>query len=264
MRHTGTIERGACLGGRERGFALAELLAVLIMLIAIGAVIGAFMPDARRRSQMSGSLTNLQRLGAAAADYGMENADSVFSFTWRASAMGQRCDNGDDTYTFPPASTDLQAAANQAICILRRQGRRDIQQITGWIPHIQYNHLALADYLGEQLPSRLFVSPGDRFRLEWQDALTRNPANPRQGFFDLTCRPFGNSNNESRWPYSSSYEMPPAFFSPDAAMNGVQTIGQGPDSHRTYTIGSQSMPLGRRILSEIRHPSQKAMMFETN
>jgi len=242
-----------------RAFARAELLALLTILALIGVLLAVAFPDSRHRARLGASLTNLQRLGAGAADYAQDNADAVYSFTWRA-GPGRMCEDG---YNFGATSTDLQAAADQAVCIMRNlSGRTDIVRIDGWIPHLLYNHLPLIQYMGESLPSPLVVSPGDQRRLLWQKAIQENPSDPNTPYFALRCRPGGSSNAEKRWPYSSSYEIPPAFFSPDAQIGGVPTISQGP-AHNQYNTGTAT-PLGRRVLSEIRFPSQKAMLYETN
>ncbi|MGE3108322.1 MAG: type II secretion system protein [Phycisphaerales bacterium] len=247
-------------GAGDRAFVLAELLCVIALLLVLAVVIAVLGPENRYRSQMAGSLNNLQRLGSGIADYGLQSSDSVVSFTWRA-GESRTCDD----YAFPVAGSDLDAAANQAVCILRRQtGRTDITQISGWFPHLFYNMLPLLEYLDEPLPSRLVVSPGDNVRVAWQDAVRRDPADPNGPYFNMRCRPGypSASNTDKRWPFSSSYEMPPAFYSPDAAVGNVQTIAQS-NTHSLFFFGA-STPLGRRLLSDIRHPSQKAMMYESN
>lgn len=74
-------------------------------------------------------------------------------------------------------------------------------------------------------------------------------------FFALPNRPQGNDNTVRRWPFSSSFELGPAFFSPDA---GTNAIARG-STHAQYNF-SPGITLGNRRLSEIRFPSQKAML----
>ncbi len=245
-----------------RAFAACELLTVIVIVAILAAILATMMPDSRRRSQLAGSLTNQQRLGAGIADYGLENEDSVVSFTWRT---GESRTCGD--ITFPVASSDLIAAANQAICILREQGgRTDITPTAfpNWLPHTFYNLLPLMVYMDEPLPSKLLVSPGDRFRLEWQRAVTSVPGDPNGPFFSLACRPGSGTSGAAltRWPYSSSYEMGPSFFSPDRSVGAIGTISQA-SGHSTYNIPGNT-PLGRRRLSEVAFPSHKAVLYEQN
>src|SRR6185295_177431 len=94
-----------------------------------------------------------------------DNEDRVFSFSWR---QGERHVDPDG-YVYPAASSDLQAAADQAVSIIRRRaGRPDMTAVFNWIPHIFYNYLALVDYLGRPLPAEFAVSPSDHTVLAWQ------------------------------------------------------------------------------------------------
>lgn len=244
---------------RIPAFALAELLLAVAMVGIVIAIAAVALPDSRRRSMASGSVQNLGQIGSAARLFAADSNDAVFSFTWRAGS-GHQC----GSYTFPLATTDLQAAADQAICIIRERGNRpDITRISNWVPHVFYSHLALLDYLGEGLPSTWVVSPGDRKRLLWQQAVTAVPGDPNTAYFGSGC-PLINSNEAKRWAYSSSYEMPPAWFSPDAMANGISTVSQnGVPTHRQYLVGDSLTPFGRRTLSEVRFPSQKVMMHES-
>jgi hypothetical protein len=152
---------------------------------------------------------------------------------------------------------------------MRERGNRpDITAIRGWAPHVLYNHLVLADYLGDALPGDMFVSPGDAPRLSWRRAVTQDPNDPNTPFFNLVCRPGGTDNPTKRWPYSSSYEMQPSFYSPDALMSTPQgvvpTVAQDPSGHRYYLIGNSLTVLGHRRMDEVRYPSHKAMLYETN
>jgi hypothetical protein len=127
------------------------------------------------------------------------------------------------------------------------------------VPHLFYGHLVLADYLQQALPAPGYVSPGDHNRLAWQ----RNPATL---FCQLTNRPNVGScgPNEARWPYSSSYEQGIAFWCPDGTYTGpngtVNTVSQA-STHFQFTVPS-GVPFGRRLLSEVTYPSQKAMVWE--
>jgi hypothetical protein len=245
-----------------RGFVLAELVAIVIILTLVVCIASLLLPDARRRARLAGSIQNLQQLGKSATAFAADKENRVFSFDWEPGL--NRCDD----YVFPASSTHTQAAADQAICIMRRLGNRpDIQQITAWIPHVRYSHLALADYLGESLPSAIFASPGDAPLLAWSRAVREDPNDPNTPYFNLTCRPAGTSNGDKRWPYSSSYELQPSFYSPDALAftpNGpIPTVAQA-GAHNLFSIGTSQTPLGTRRMDEVAHPANKAMMYETN
>src|SRR5690606_32282463 len=104
---------------------------------------------------------------------------------------------------------------NQAADLIRRRtGRTDILPIDGWVPHLSYSPLVLVDYLDTELPARSMASSADRLRLLWQ-------SDPEEGYYALRTNerpsPLGDDNSAKRWPYSSSYELPPAFWSRDAS-----------------------------------------------
>ncbi len=138
-----------------------------------------------------------------------------------------------------------------------RGNRPDIQPITTWLPHILYTHLVLIDYLDQELPAKWVVSPGDVTRLAWQRDPVNFDALPTSG------RPSGASGNiGARWPYSSSYETPPPSSLPTKTEGSAQTVTQAAQ-HNQYNIPAGDGWLGRRLLSEIAFPSQKAMTYES-
>ncbi len=251
------------LHGR-RGFALVELAVVILILLLLGVIASLLLPDARRRARLAGSIQNLQQIGKAATSFAADKNNRIFSFDWEPGI--HQCGN----YTFPVSTTYMEAAADQAVCILRERGNRtDIQTIRGWFPHVLYSHLVLIDYVPGSLPGDVFASPGDGPRLAWQRAIRENPKDPNTPYFSLQCRPAGNSNGDKRWPYSTSYELQPSFYSPDALQTvqggtSIPTVVQDPGGHRFYQAGTSATVLGNRRFDEVRYPSQKAMMYEAN
>lgn len=264
MRHShDSLRRDTRVKVAPRAFALPELLGVVFILTVVVAALAVLIPDSRQKSRLGGSLTNLQRLGAGFADYAIDREDAVATFTWRA-GPARVCGDG---FEFPASTTDLQAAANQGVCILRTLGQRpDINPFGGWVPHISYNLLPLMEYLNEPLPSTLIVSPGDRLRLQWQQAARLDPNDPEGAQWFLPCSGLSApvTNSTRRLPFSSSYEVQPSFFSPDLGTPSVPTISQNAMGHRWYNIDTSATPLGRRRVSEVVFPSQKALVYETN
>jgi Tfp pilus assembly protein PilE len=232
-----------------RAFVLAEAAGVVVILAILAAVLCISTGDARRRSRLAGSIANLQHYAAGTSAYAADNDNRVWTFTWRA---------GDNLSHYPDlngATSDNQAAANQAVDILRRRaGRLDIAPITGWVPNILYSHLVLNDYLDQPLPTKTIASPEDVNRLAWQ----RDPLN----YFNLPNRPnFPTADNANkRWPYSSSYELGAPFFSRDAGTSQGQTVQQDSNDHHYYYVGT--LPMGDRRLTQVAFPSQKAMVYE--
>lgn len=253
---------------RRRAFTLIELLIVIAIIALLVGILLPVLAEARKSSRKSICYSNLHQFGLALQGYSTDFRDNLASFTWRRGAtysVRDLANDAEDTYTFPAAATDIQAAAQQAIAVFRyRADRLDINATTfpNWIPHILYSHLVLNDYLQQRLPERMVACPDDRNLLDWQDGVQANPAMPDQGFFALSNRPGAGSTDAQlkRWPYSSSYTLPPSFYSPDKTVGARGAISQGP-AHNTYNIPTTA-DLGRRKYTEVTFPQNKAMMFD--
>src|SRR5690606_35072698 len=121
-----------------------------------------------------------------------------------------------------PASTDVAAAADQAIYIIRtRTGREDIERITGmnWVPHILYSHLVLQDYLAARLPEPMAVCPDDIWRARW----ARDVPGFEQNIYE-PYQPDATVPNNMRWAYSSSYQVVPAAYARGRPGNRLHQI----------------------------------------
>jgi prepilin-type N-terminal cleavage/methylation domain-containing protein len=234
---------------RSGGFTLIELL-VVIAIIAL--LIGILLPalgEARRAGKLAVCINNMKQIGTATHTYGGDFQDRLFAFTWRA---------GKQYAAWAPAAgTDVQAAADQAVDILKRRADRDdITQITGWIPHIQYTHLVIQDYLASRLPEKLVVCPEDRVRLLWAS----DPRAFDQGALQpaSTTSPPG-TNPGKRWPYSSSYQVTTAAFDRSTVGNRIFHGG----THYQYTIPTTAA-LGNTKLADVEFPSSKVHLHDQN
>ncbi|MGE3106957.1 MAG: type II secretion system protein [Phycisphaerales bacterium] len=252
--------------GRCRGFTLIEVLVVIAVIALLVAILLPALGEARQAGRKAVCQSNLHQFGIAYQNYASDFKDNMASFTWRggvAYTMRDVAPDSDDPYSFPAAGTDNQAAANQAVAILRhRADRRDINQIPVWIPHILYSHLVLNDYLQQRLPEKMVACPGDRVRNLWQDAVVQVPGDPNGPFWALAERPGGMTNSEKRWPYSSSYTLPPSYYSADRGTAVAPTISQAAMGHRWYNTGNANTRLGKRKYSEVSFPQNKAMMYD--
>jgi prepilin-type N-terminal cleavage/methylation domain-containing protein len=245
------------LAQRRRAFTLIELL-VVIAIIAL--LIGILLPalgEARKTAKMVLDMNNQKQLGTGTNSYATDYQDKNPTFSW-----------GPDQpeNPFGAAGSFLQAAADQAIWIINERGGRDLSRITGWIPHVLYSHLPLQDYLASRLPEKLVVSPADLHRNRWQDwrgyeawEYVPNPAGKASGKM---------SNDDKRWPYSSSYRAVVALYDKGQSRNIKAASGtyvsrrlRWGSSHRLYSVPGAA-DLGATNASEVAFPSGKVLMFD--
>lgn len=235
---------------RPQGFALWELAAAIAVVAILAAMAAVSLSESRRQASLGDNFANLKQFAIGTSAYAADNDDRMWGFSWEPFVQY--------TPDIPPAFSYIDAHAYQAIHIIRTRGNRpDFPLHPNWIANFLYSHLTLIDYLEAPLPARFVASPEDRLRLLWQvDPIHVYPTLPPNQ------RPESPGLGGDLPPYSSSYDVPPAFWSPDAGASRLLTaehIYGG--SHHDYIIGSDT-PLGGRRLHEIAFPAQKVMLFE--
>ncbi len=236
----------------RNGFTLIELL-VVIAIIAL--LIGILLPalgEARKTARTAISGSNLRQLATSMNSYATDFKDRIQGFNWRTN------DKKSDYTDLNAHTDDVNAAAHQAVDIIRRRTGRDatsIPVINGWIPHILYNHLVALDYLASRLPEKIVACPEDRNRQNWQ----KDPENNFDKGLWLPQQPPGTgmpTPTDRRWPYSSTYR--PTISTFDTSVVGSRITQAG---YNTYNVPGGVSVSGTK-LSTVNAPSSKVYMYE--
>jgi prepilin-type N-terminal cleavage/methylation domain-containing protein len=246
---------------KSAGFTLIELLVVIAIIALLISLLLPALGQWRQTGRQLVCQSNLKNQGVATHSYAADYRDKLYSFSWRADLTS----NTQFTDLQAPG-TDIEATVFQATDIVRRRTGNDASTLsvpqmtggggeggTGWIPHILYTHLVLQDYVSSQLPEKAVVCPEDSNRLRWQNVQEYNAG---------ALLPLQPPVTQRRWPYSSSYQVVPASFSPDARSGDIQTIGPG-NTYFSYDVPPQVGFLGKRLLVDVRFPAQKVQLFDS-
>lgn len=234
---------GASAGGPagargRRGFALADLVMLLLVIALAAAVLVPMARESRRMAQDESELEKLAWFAQVQGWYAADNQDKFATFSWKA---------GQNPSQFPDlqfAATDLEAAANQSVDLIRRRSvMQDFPRVQYWLPHVLTSHLVLADYLDRPLPDKRFISELDALQIKW----AKDPLNWQQ-----------NNAPNARAVFWSSYETGPAFYSsPDRGNDAMSQAQQ----HNIFLVPG-NCKFGGNQLSAVVYPSRKALRWD--
>ena len=227
------------------GFALTELIAILIVLVLLAVLLLTAGAESRRLARLGDDIAKLRDIGAATTSYAADNQDLIWSFSWQ----------GGVTYNTPYtdlnfANDDLQAQANQAIYILRTHGGvPEAPKITGWIANISYSHFVLAQHQNRRLPDFGLISSADKLRLQW----AQNPAGTGNGpYGPYACT--ANPIHCKTLPRSASFRLVAAAYDGSPAGSRISQAAL----FNQFNV-PPSAELGGRPLTEVAFPSQKVL-----
>ncbi len=261
--------------GRARAFALVEVVVVVGLFAVLLAACVPMLREERRQASIKADLNSMRLIGQASAMYSGANAGRLFTYSWEPGQvpvtpnkqLALACANLN-----PFNGSSLLRAPTLQMLDLVTYGFKDerlppVESVvpTNTLPHIGYNNLVLAMFMGAALPSELFISRGDKHRTYWLNHLDEylddpasSPARPPTASTD-----FGSL---WRYPFSSSYQVGVSHFSNDTIISiaGFPSIrtAERASNHRTWFAPTEPGVLGRRNASEIAFPSMKVMMFD--
>ena len=239
------------------GFTLIELLVVIAIIALLIGILLPAMSEARKTAKTTKCIAKMQQIGVAVNSYAISYQDKIVSFSWTRNLPVQTA----FADLAPPATgyaDDLQAAASQAIDIIRRRipvGAGDIQRPANWIPQILYNHLALVEDQDWTVPTQNMLCTEDAARNRWTKSWST--------FVSGAAAPYAGGGatpaaDQRRWFASASFNFVPAAMAPDSGSSAIINAG----THRFYSPIANPNVVGKRKYSSVLNPTGKVVVYD--
>jgi prepilin-type N-terminal cleavage/methylation domain-containing protein len=244
-------------GFAPAGFTLIELLVVIAIIALLISLLLPALGEARRTARLAICHTNLKQMGVATQSYSADFQDRLFAFTWKGGSTNGLSLTDPAATGLTNPTDDLDAARCNAVYFIRKNGDREPNFLASlahaaWIPHVLYTHVVLQYYLAARLPETMVVCPEDRNRKTWQDYRSF-----QAGLFE-PLQPSHLDQLNWRWPYSSSYQPPPAMYDNSRIGSRINQIGL---NHNYYWVPG-GHKLGGRKLADVTQPSNKVLLHD--
>lgn len=248
---------------------LVELCTVLVALSLLGLVIVPMLGAARQQARGMSSAQKLMVIGQSGMMYAQDNANRLFSYTWRAGGVYVMPDGRTKT---PISDQDAAALQNQEILARRTdrvRGIYKIQNASARLPQRRFTHLVLMDYLDAPFPSDLFIDPNDANQFVWSaNPLEYGPdssvpyAKNAQPGYDSDPN-WSSTPVRQRWAFGSSYQVVPDAWQPSRFGQRYIPVAETP--HLLQFVGNPNvegwLSNGRKI-TDVLHNANKVWMYE--
>lgn len=224
-----------------RGFALVEVVMAIAAALLIAVMLMIAGGGARSAGMLGQDMAKHREIGAGTYAFALDNQDRLWTFDWRPGV----------TYNTPwpdinHAGWYVDAAANQAIFIMRSRGYPDMPRPHGWISSMGFSYLVLADYLDKPLPWLTAISAADADRLRWAGT-------PGCASCYSPCQA-----NHAVHTLGSSFTVTASWF--DRSPPGNRVF-QAFENHAFYFVPSGTV-WGPGQLSNVAFPSRKVALHD--
>jgi prepilin-type N-terminal cleavage/methylation domain-containing protein len=239
-------------GSHRAAFTLVELLVVVAIIGLLVAILLPALNKARKAARDAKCNTQQSQYVRATFTYGTDHKDRFATFSWTPGQVAMRL-NG--TPFVVPAGTSPNAAATLQLDdqILNLSPVKNLGPLSpSFIPHINVAIGTLQSYLAGRLPEPIAACPEDFYLQRAQQDARTEPS--RYGTL-----PTYTADRQAF--VRTSYQVPLAFWWRDRD-RGAETIRYTHHMLLQFSGGANAPQLGRRRLTDLAFPAQKAMFYE--
>lgn len=252
--------RGAGHGPALGAFSLVELLVVIAIVALLVSLLLPALGAARRAARLTQCSTQLQQMGVSSASYAVDHKEFIWNYSWRIAHA-----QGSEFVDLRNVSTDMDAQRSQYVDVFRRLTTRPLNPEATLLPQILYGHFVLFDYLAARLPEPVYTCPSDRVRLSWARNVNDYMAGLTPPYPSGVGTPIPAGHRNTRWAFSSSYEVTISAFDGMQSSTLPTDIGRRlrnvPTNH-FFFAPTGPWRLNQQTLNLVSFPSQKVFLHE--